>query len=314
MTDSVESFLSYLENERQASVHTLDSYRGDIGQFAEMVLGESNPADSIWRSLSPGDARLFVVRLGEKGLSRSSVMRKVSSLRSFYRYLVRENRSTSNPFSGLSSPKRPKRLPKYMSVQEVKSLLEAPFTYWDAGRGKSAKESAHADFAKYRDSGILEVIYSGGLRVSEALGINIGDIDRVNDAIKVRGKGKKERFAPLGRHAASALDAYMKRRNLYLEDKKSSAPLFVNKLGTRLSPRSFQRFFKAYLVEAGLPVDLSPHKLRHSFATHMLDAGADLRSVQEMLGHANLSTTQIYTHVSAERLKNVYEKAHPRSK
>jgi integrase/recombinase XerC len=177
-----------------------------------------------------------------------------------------------------------------------------------------SKDDASADFSTARDTAILEVIYSGGLRISEALNLNLGDVDLLSDIMKVRGKGKKERICALGGPAVKALRKYLKWRPLRTSNERQTAPIFVNKHGTRFTARSFQRNFKLYLETAGLPEEMTPHKLRHSFATHLLDAGADLRCVQELLGHENLSTTQIYTHVSSERLKKVYASAHPRAK
>jgi integrase/recombinase XerC len=201
-----------------------------------------------------------------------------------------------------------------MSVSEVARLLDAPSAYWREIRRKGKmKDEAHTYLAEARDTAVLEVIYSGGLRISEASGMNIGSIDLLSDIMKVRGKGKKERICALGSPAVKALTRYLRIRSAHTSDNRANAPLFINKNGLRLTARSVQRFFKNYLVQAELPRDMTPHKLRHSFATHLLDAGADLRSVQELLGHANLSTTQIYTHVSAERLKKVYSTAHPRA-
>jgi integrase/recombinase XerC len=314
----LDNFLKYLQNERQSSIHTTESYRMDIEQFAKMVLKKNivdNPDSANWADVSVFSARMFVLELQKEELTKTSIIRKISSMRSFFRFLVREGKLQQNPFAGLTSPKREKRLPKYMSVDETGKLLDAPAKYWqDAKDNKTSKDDDSANFASARDSAILEVIYSGGLRISEALGLNIGNVDFINDIMKVKGKGKKERIAALGKPAVNALTKYLKIRDIRNSSSNPSSPIFVNKDGTRITSRSFQRNFKQYLTTAGLPSDMTPHKLRHSFATHMLDAGADMRSVQELLGHANLSTTQIYTHVSAERLKTVYLKAHPRAK
>ena len=203
---------------------------------------------------------------------------------------------------------------KYMTVAEVSRLLDAPAQYWQAACGQQlTKSDAHAQLSISRDSAILEVIYSGGLRISEAIGLNLGSVDLIAGVMLVRGKGKKERICALGGPAERSLRSYLKVRAVWNPDTRKEAPLFVNQDGNRITPRSFQRNFKLYLEQAGLPADLTPHKLRHSFATHLLDAGADLRSVQELLGHANLSTTQIYTHISSERMKAVYAKVHPRA-
>ena len=310
---NVENFLTYLRNERQASEHTIDNYVTDITQFANLVLG-SSLKKTIWQHADVYQARSFILALQKDNLARTTILRKISSLRSFYRFLVRENVTESNPFIGITSPKKGKKLPKYMSVNEVGKLLNAPAVYWVKALAKgNAKDEESANFASARDTAILEVIYSGGLRISEALGLNFANLDIKQGIIKVKGKGKKERIAALGKPAQTALEHYFKIRKIRSENNLPPAPIFINKYGNRLSPRSFQRLFKNYLTTAGLSHDMTPHKLRHSFATHLLNAGADLRSVQELLGHANLSTTQIYTHISSERLKTAYKKAHPRA-
>lgn len=313
---SISGFLNYLGNERNASAHTLNSYRMDIFQFARMILN-SDPAEKPcdWTTTTVNDARFFIVKLQEdEKVTRTSIVRKLSALRSFYRYMEREKIVHANPFAGLVSPKRQKMLPKYMTVDEVGRLLDSPAVVWREAIEKDlVKSEAGAAFSCARDTAILEVIYSGGLRISEALGLNFSDIDLISDVMKVRGKGKKERYAALGDPAVRALRNYLTLRRNFSSDERKGAPLFINQDGGRLTARSFQRNFKNYLAASGLPADLTPHKLRHSFATHLLDAGADLRSVQELLGHANLSTTQIYTHINAERLKQVYNKAHPRA-
>ena len=309
----LEAFLSYLKNERQASKHTINNYSMDIEQFVHLGFNTS-VKNFDWSKIDVYKARTFVVTLSEEKLARTSILRKISSLRSFYRFLVREQIVEANPFIGINSPKNSKKLPKYMTVSEVGDLLDAPATYWKNALKKGlAKDDESAIFAEARDTAILEVIYSGGLRISEVLGLNFEDIDLNNGIFKVKGKGKKERIAALGGPAINALKKYYQRRKLRSSVFMPGSPIFINRFGTRLSARSFQRLFKNYLDTAYLPHDMTPHKLRHSFATHLLDAGADLRSVQELLGHASLSTTQIYTHISSERLKKVYKQAHPRA-
>lgn len=312
--EAVESFLQYLTHERQASIHTVDSYRRDIAQFVQLMYPrESDFRD--WRRVDVFTARSLVVELQKLGLSKTSTLRKISSLRSFFKFLARENHVEKNPFSGLNSPRKDRNLPRFMSVDAIAKLAEAPAVYWrNAAAGGAAQDDDSAAFAGARDTALIEVIYSGGLRISETVGLNLSDVDLIGDIAKVRGKGKKERLCALGGPAVKAIREYLKLRTLRTSNARNNAPLFVNKHGSRLTARSFQRNLKLYLQTAGLPPDLTPHKLRHSFATHLLDAGADLRSVQELLGHENLSTTQIYTHVSAERLKNAYNKAHPRAK
>ena len=312
---ALSGFLTYLHSERNASEHTLESYRMDIEQFVRLIFNMDASAGCVnWDDVSVHDARAFVVDLQNDELTKTSITRKMSALRSFYRYMLRERLVTNNPFSGLTSPKRGKKLPKYMSVAEVARLLDAPEQYWQAASSQQLTKSyAHVKLSIARDSAILEVIYSGGLRISEAIGLNLGSIDLIGGVMRVRGKGKKERICALGNPAERALRYYLAIRSDWNSDSRREAPLFVNQDGDRITARSFQRNFKLYLEQAELPADMTPHKLRHSFATHLLDAGADLRSVQELLGHANLSTTQIYTHISSERLKLVYAKAHPRA-
>lgn len=308
-------FVRYLRTERNASEHTTNSYRMDIEQFARLVL-EKDPAQETvnWQDADIYMARMFVVKLQETEPARTTVMRKLSAMRSFFRYMVREGIREQNPFSGLTSPKKQKPLPLYMSVAEVEKLLDAPDTFWKKAENlETVRTVDGAEFSCARDKAILEVLYSGGLRISEALGLNMGDINIASQVMKVRGKGKKERLCALGNPAVRALRAYMALRRQRTADNKINAPVFLCQQGTRLTARSFQRYFKMYITEAGLSPDMTPHKLRHSFATHLLDAGADLRTVQELLGHENLSTTQIYTHISTERMKNIYKKAHPRA-
>ena len=306
----MHDFLRYLTNERQASAHTIDSYQRDILQFAEMILGGSQN----WQSIDTDQARQFVIKLQERQLARNSVLRKISSMRSFFRFMLREEIVNKNPFVGLASIKKEQSLPKFMTVNEIDRLSAIPKAYWDqAIIDKTTKDADSAHFASARDTALIEIIYSGGLRISEAIGLNLEDCDLISDIMKVRGKGKKERIAAIGKPARTALRHYLRIRSLRTGNERPNAPLFVNRFGTRLTPRSFQRNLKKYLIFAGLPPDLTPHKLRHSFATHLLDAGADLRAVQEMLGHKNLSTTQIYTHVSVTKMKDSYKKAHPRA-
>ncbi|MCK5806259.1 MAG: tyrosine-type recombinase/integrase, partial [Lentisphaeria bacterium] len=258
----------------------------------------------------------FLQHLQNEGLSRSTLNRKTSSMRSFFRHLVREELVDGNPFSAMRTAKAVRKLPEVLSVEEVGRLLEAPEEYWrqNSGDGPPGMEE-FADFACARDTAILEIIYSGGLRVSEAVGLDLEDVDQLSATAVVRGKGRKERIVLLGRPALEALGRCLKERaRLGLGGKRDRGPLFRNREGGRLTARSVQRSLKKYLRQAGLSQECTPHKLRHSFATHLLDAGADLRTVQEMLGHASLSTTQIYTHVTEKRLLDAYEKAHPRAK
>ncbi|OPZ26247.1 MAG: Tyrosine recombinase XerC [Lentisphaerae bacterium ADurb.BinA184] len=313
-------FISHLRAERQASAHTIAAYHADLTQFVQLVWGAAGDTGGLdWRRLELGAGRRFAVVLQSRGLARTSIQRKLSSLRSFARFLVRENVLPANPFAGLAGGKAPRRLPRVLSIEEVGRLLAAP-DEWRRRRPAPGEGDGDGDgdgkaaFVAARDAAILEVLYSGGLRISEAVGLDGGALDLLSGTFVVRGKGRKERLCVLGQPAITSLNAYFEQRaRLGLGGRREAGPLFVNHSGQRLTARSVQRSFKQYLAVARLPSDCTPHKLRHSFATHLLDAGADLRSVQEMLGHASLSTTQIYTHVSAERLREAYAKAHPRA-
>ncbi len=319
MDKSFRAFSAFLVGEKNASGHTVASYCLDISQFAILIFkidpSKEDSPDIPWDSVGLLQARLFLSELQKNQISKTSILRKISSLRTFYRFLMREKISASNPFAALSMPKKEKKLPKYLSIQQIDSLMNAPALYWaKSGERENKSNPEFANFAVLRDTAILELIYSGGLRINEAMSLSESDIDIFSGIVKVKGKGKKERITPIGRKASTALTKYLEARKKLFHFSDQKAPLFVNKFGKSLTPRSFQRNFKTYLSLSGLPDDITPHKLRHSFATHLLDAGADLRTVQELLGHANLSTTQIYTHISTQRLKNVYMNAHPRAK
>ena len=307
----LESFVKYLEVERNASKHTVDAYKRDITEFCSSVMDSASFDE--WKRVDSDHGKRFLMLLHEKKCCKRTMQRKISSLKSFCRFLIRQGVVAINPFDSLQSIKADKPLPKVMSTGQIDDLLNAVEKYWQEMTETGASKSEDsAEFAALRDIAMIEVIYSSGLRVSEVVGINIGDIQQ--GIIKIRGKGKKERLGALGSHAESALRKYRRFCRQAGISSHPDQPLFINCFGTRITARSFQRNLKNYLIFAGLPPDLTPHKLRHSFATHLLDAGADLRSVQEMLGHENLSTTQIYTHVGIDRLKKVYRTAHPRAK
>ena len=314
MSAALDGFLQYLRVERNASSHTVEAYRSDILEFLRRVM-EADESFNAWSQVESNQARRFVSSLFEAGDSKRSIQRKLSALRSFFRYMMRMELLGDNPFLKLPPIKADQPLPLVMSINQIDLLTKAVGEYWEmaAANGISKSDEA-AEFAAARDLAMVEVIYSGGLRISETTGLDMGDIDLIGGIARVRGKGKKERIAVLGRPSQKALRNYFKLRSTVGGGRAPGSPVFLNKFGKRLTPRSFQRNLKNYLIAANLPPDLTPHKLRHSFATHLLDAGADLRSVQEMLGHENLSTTQIYTHVSAERMKEVYKEAHPRAK
>ena len=289
----VTQFLRFLEVEKNASYHTIKNYRSDLLEFFHFL---GDDAVSRVHQIDYLSIRRFLALLKEKKDLKSTVSRKLACLKSFFKYLMRERMIESNPAIGIATPKRERRLPSFLEVQEVGKLLEAA-----AGDSWEAK----------RDRAILETLYSSGIRVSELVGLDLANADLLSSLIKVRGKGKKERLVPLGSYAVSALKDYLDATPSHSEVR--TAPLFLNRRGTRLTDRSVRRIILKCANRAALKKGISPHTLRHSFATHLLDRGADLRSVQELLGHAHLSTTQIYTHVSAKRLQDAYQKAHPRA-
>jgi len=314
---AIEQFARHLRAERNASDHTLAGYLSDIRQFCAQLWGADAVPPFPWKSPDRYSARRFLASFQKAGLAPATARRKMSSLRSFFRFLVREGMVKDNPFSGLQQPKARRRLPKVLSRGEVVRLIEAPARLREEARTKreGKGEGRFADYAALRDTAILELFYSTGMRIAELCGLTDARLDLLSGTALVRGKGKKERFCPIGRPAAQALQAALDARDGLLAERGAGrAPaLFVNKNGGPLTPRSVERSLKKYLAAAQLDPATTPHVMRHSFATHMLDAGADLRSVQELLGHASLSTTQIYTHVSVERLKDEYGKAHPRA-
>jgi integrase/recombinase XerC len=315
----LQQFIKSLTLEKNVSINTVKAYQRDLKQFVLLVSVPLKPQKDAfdWTQLKLQHARRLMVRLHEQELSEASIMRKLSSLRTFARFLVRESILDGNPFVSLQSPKRHQKLPSVLSVDEVGRLLEAPAVYWqDAAKAaKNDEDKRLCELSGARDTALLEVIYSGGLRIGEAVSMDNRQIDFWSKTFSVLGKGDKERVCMLGDPAINALkEYYTVRKKVGFGTHREKGPVFLNQKGKRLSARSVQRFFKSFLAIAQLSPDATPHKLRHSFATHLLDAGADLRSVQEMLGHANLSTTQIYTHVTAERLIKVYDKAHPRAR
>jgi len=309
--------MTYLEIERNFSRHTLMSYGGDLRQFAGFLLRSSLSASGLpaqaGRKLPQGEnipdavdyltIREFLAYLQERGISRRTVSRKLAALRSFFKFLCEEGYSSSDPTAGLRTPRLEKRLPQFLDLEQVTKLMEAP-------RGEGVLE--------LRDRAILETLYSTGMRVSELIGLNASQIDFIGGALKVMGKGRKERIVPVGEKALEALNRYLdKRTELFRRRKKDILPdrkaLFLNNWGGRLTARSVIRMVKKYIGKISTEMNISPHTLRHTFATHLLNAGADLRAVQELLGHVSLSTTQIYTHVTVPRLKKVYDRAHPRA-
>ena len=285
----VERFLRYLSVERNASGYTCSNYALDLDQFFKF-LGHHRLG-----TITPLEIRRFVAHLSTQQRSRRTIARKLSCLRSFFRFLCREGTLAHNPAAAIPTPRLEKRLPSFLDEQQVGRLLAAPPTVKWQG---------------LRDRALLETLYSTGIRVSELVGLDLEDVDEISGTVMVRGKGKKERLCPIGKTALKAVHGYLGRR-----PKKLHVPyaLFVSQKGTRLTVRQVDRLLARYVRIAELPASISPHSLRHSFATHLLDRGADLRSVQELLGHASLSTTQLYTHITPQRLKKVYDQAHPRA-
>lgn len=289
-----DEFLEFLAVERNASHRTLANYHHALKRFRE------SPAEfRAWPECGPDDFRRYLFECMKAGWARATIRLHFAALRSFYKFLTHRKGLAANPLVEVQLPKAEKKLPVVLSVSQVEELLALPL---EIGREKQAPAWMPA-----RDTAILELFYSSGVRLAELAALDVRDFDFYSETVRVFGKGGKERVCPIGNPAAEAIHRY---RN---EAKVMEGPLFISKLRKRLSPRSISNVFKKYHAHSGIPVEISPHKLRHSFATHLLDNGADLRSVQTLLGHASLSTTQIYTHVSIERMKRVYEQAHPRA-
>ena len=292
MNEKVKEFLDFLTTEKGASSHTTKNYGIDLREFINFF------RERELEKITYLDVRSFLAFLKSRQYSKSSISRKLACIRSFFKYLARENVLNHNPAAGIATPKKDKKLPSFLNPDEITNLLEAP--------SKNTWEEK-------RDKAIMEMLYSSGLRVSELAGLNHEDMDFFSGLIRVRGKGKKERIVPVGQIAINALQDYLNKKAPKDNSHAIKKPLFMNRLGGRLTDRSIRRMILKYAKRVALKKEVSPHTLRHSFATHMLDRGADLRSVQELLGHENLSTTQIYTHVTTKRLKEAYMASHPRA-
>ncbi len=293
MEEALAEFLRYLALERNASEHTVKSYREDLTQaidFLTTKLGKATPDRLTTRIM-----RAYLAWLHEQGYAKTTIARRIAAVRSWCRFLCRQGTLKNNPAEGLRGPRQDKKLPNFLSPDDLTKLLATP-----------AADTAFG----CRDRAILETLYSAGVRVSELTGLNLEDVDLHDGCATVRGKGKRERLVLLGEECRDALRDWLKIRDGLA---RTASALFINKNGTRLTSRSVGRLLQKYLAQAGLDPRASPHTLRHSFATHLLDAGADIRSVQELLGHRSLTTTQVYTHVTTVRLKESYHKAHPRA-
>ena len=299
MRKAVAMFLRYLAMERNAAELTVKSYREDLTALMD-YLAEADGSLPEPDQITTADLRGYVAALHEAGYARSSIARRLASLRSFFQFAQREGLVEHNPAKPLRNPRRARKLPHFLTTEEINRLLTAPPADTPLG---------------IRDRAILETIYSAGLRVSEVVGLNIEDLDLEEGVVRVRGKGRRERLAPLGRYAVQALKRYLPKRTPHASLPPSqAAPVFLNRFGKRLTTRSVARMLEKYIQQVGLDTRTSPHTLRHSFATHLLDGGADIRSVQELLGHQSLVTTQIYTHLSTASLRRAYEAAHPRAR
>lgn len=311
--EHVNAFLRHLLAARGASEYTHRNYRQSLHEFISWHQ-ETHKSPPRWAQLKREDFRAYLRSLGRNQLGRASTQLRFSAFRTFYRYLMQNGIVRSSPIQGLQLPKLAKRLPRFIPEAQIGSLLEAPLKELDRETTDAQQASTEPPDASlfHRDAAILELIYSSGLRISEVCTARIGDLDLGSRVLRVFGKGRKEREAPVGVPAVEALQRYWTSVNHPCTD---ALPLFLKSRTTvdPVTPGEIQRRLKRYLAAAGLDPKLTPHKLRHSFATHLLDNGADLRSVQEMLGHAQLKTTEVYTHVTAERLKSVYKRAHPRA-
>lgn len=307
MEKAIEEFGLHLATERNLSLHTLRGYLADVRQFRQYL--EENglfPLDALERgqleAIDHVAVRSFLSSLYRRKVRKVTIVRKIAALRTFFNYLLREGRVRVNPAEMVQSPKAEKYLPTFLLVEEMFSLLNLKFA---------------EDAAGIRDRAMLELFYSSGMRVSELTGLNLGDIDFGQSLVKVRGKGKKERIVPLGQQALRSVQEYLRGRNEFLQKRQgreADPPLFLSRSGRRITPRSVARIVDRYVLLSGISKKVSPHTLRHSFATHLLDAGADLRAIQELLGHENLSTTQKYTSVSVAKLMEIYDRAHPKAK
>jgi len=325
----IQEFLNYLNFEKRFSEHTAKCYGVDLSQFAEFLVNRSEGStgpesisldsgtqggsatavqtkpevktDQLLLTVDVNAVRAYLAFLNEKQYSKTTIARKLATLRSFYKFLVKRGRVSSNPVMAVRTPKQEKKLPKFLEYDQVRKLLETP---------------PMDNWLGARDRAIMETLYSTGMRVSELVALNMDDIDFLGEVVHIRGKGKKERITPISSSTLQVIQHYIEFRNRRAQSNSNfdSKVLFVNKHGRRLSTRSVRRKMDKYLKMAGLDPAISPHTLRHSFATHMLNNGADLRSVQELLGHQSLSTTQIYTHLTTKKLKEAYDDAHPRQK
>ena len=315
MKSAIEKFLAYLKAVRNASPHTIRSYRNDLEQFRAYLSPPGAPEVQL-REIDHRVIREFLGHLHDRHLEKRSVARKLACLRSLFKFCGREGLVRDNPARLVATPKLPVRIPAVLSAEEMNAFLDSMAAGGPAGSSRRSKDGKDAALMLPRDRAILELLYASGLRVSELTGLDLGDIDRKEQMLRVLGKGNKERIVPYGAKAEQALAAYEPIRARILREaggRAQAQALFLNRDGRRLGPRSVGRIVKKYVRLVNTNWDLHPHSLRHAFATHLLADGADLRAIQELLGHASLSTTQRYTHASIRQLMEVYDKAHPRA-
>lgn len=307
----IEKFLDHLATDRGASVYTQRNYAQALREFFRWHLFERKAAPA-WEKLQRDDFRAFLRFLGRNNLSRAAVQLRFSALRTFFKFLMQHGVVENLPIKNILLPKLEKRLPRFLTQQQMEALLIAPVQLLETQKNKKSAGRPISTSACLRDVAVLETIYSCGLRVSELCGLRVDDIDWSEQIVRVRGKGKKERLVPIGKPALMAIQDYW---NTFKQPPTGTSPVYFaeTKKPAPLRPVQLARRLKQFLAIAGLDPKLTPHKLRHSYATHLLDAGADFRSVQELLGHAHLVTTQVYTHVTTERLKKAYDAAHPRA-
>lgn len=310
LPNEIGEFLTHLEKERDLSPNTLQAYRRDLREFSHWLAATHGIGGWEWNDLTRTNIRGYMAHLTRRGLAKRSIARQLSAVRSFYRWMHRDERVDVNPARAVGSPKLPRTLPAYLDRAQADTLLQ-----------HAATRAQSLEFTDVRNLAMLELFYSSGLRLSELRGVDLGDLDLVSQQVKVRGKGRKERIVPLGDHAQRALRNYLVRRDTLIAQAGGGASnkriargaVFLSERGSRISARAVQHAMVTLMSAVSEGADLTTHSLRHTFATHLVDAGADLRAVQELLGHASISTTQIYTHTSVDRLKKVYRQAHPRA-
>jgi len=295
MESLIQEFIDYLGHEKGLATNTLESYSRDLKQYYGFLSGDSTAS---LENASQSTIVAYLMHLRKQGKATATIARRLAALKAFYQFLVKENYVATDPTGDLSSPKLERKLPKVLTVSEVERLLNQPDLSTPAGK---------------RDKAMLELLYATGIRVSELVNLNLLDVDLKEGFVRCTGKGSKERVVPMGEIAISALKTYLESARPKLVTDPKEKALFVNHHGKRLTRQGFWKIVKKYAAQAQIRKEITPHTLRHSFATHLLENGADIRAVQEMLGHADISTTQIYTHVTKDRLKDVYAKSHPRA-